>query len=202
MIGWHDGPRGRAHDDDAALRAAQLGDPDTFVQIIASYDALVFRLAWNFTQSLSAATEIYEAVFTTAYRLLPSYTSGDSFLIWIFRIATRCSLAYVSGPTASRRVRAWWPGDDTGLGPNGMGAAGLGPAGLGPDAARIPVRLRQALMQLDRRDRLVFILRHELQFKTATIARMIDAPEHSVQTSLTRAFLMLRNAARAIGTRQ
>jgi RNA polymerase sigma factor (sigma-70 family) len=192
MIGWHDGPRGRAHDDAEALRAAQLGDRDIFVQIIASYDALVFRLAWNFTQSLSAATEIYEAVFTTAYRLLPSYNGGDSFLIWLFRIATRCCLAYVSAATASRRVRAWWPGDE----------AGLGPARLSPEDARIPVRLRQAMMQLDGRDRLVFILRHELQFKTTTIARMIDAPEHSVQTSLSRAFLMLRNAARAIGTRQ
>jgi len=159
------------------LLGAQLGDRDTFVRIIAGYDATVFRLAWNFTQSASAATDIYQAVFTTAYKLLPSYKGEDSFLIWLFRIATRACLAYGSAR----------PGAIT---------------ADGPDDARIPIRLRQSLMQLPPRDRLVFIMRHELQFKAATIARMLSTDEHTVQCSLTRAFLMLRAAARGIATRQ
>ena len=125
--------------------------------------------------------QIYETAFTTAYRLMPSYSSTDSFLIWLFRIATQCCLAYASVP---RRTGAAWQG------------------GEGPDDTRIPSRLRQAMMQLSARDRLVFVLRHELQFKTATIARMLNADENLVQTSLTRAFVMLRIAAKGIGTRQ
>ena len=178
MSNWHSTPSTNdVRDDSAAIRSAQLGDRDTFVRIIAAYDATVFRLAWNFTQSPSAATDIYETVFTTAYRLLPSYKGEESFLVWLFRIATRCCLAY-------RPLRPTVPGV------------------AGPDESRIPIRLRQALMQLTARDRLVFILRHELQFKAATIARMLSTDEHTVQCSLTRAFLMLRTAARGIATRQ
>jgi RNA polymerase sigma-70 factor, ECF subfamily len=171
-------PTSDVRDDSAAIRSAQLGDRDTFVQLIAAYDATVFRLAWNFTQSASAATDIYEAVFTTAYRLLPSYKGEESFLVWLFRIATRCCLTYRSPLRSMVHDVA------------------------GPDESRIPIRLRQALMQLTVRDRLVFILRHELQFKAATIARMLSTDEHTVQCSLTRAFLLLRTAARGIATRQ
>lgn len=180
-MGWHGAPQGHAATDADAIRVAQRGDRDTFVQLIAGYDAIVFRLAWNHTQSAAAASDIYETVFTTAYRLLPSYTGEDSFLIWLFRIATRCCLAYSPRSAAPRNS---WPGES------------------GPDDARIPIRLRQALMQLSARDRLVFILRHEMQFKTATIARMLDADDSAVHVSLTRAFLMLRGAARGIATRQ
>lgn len=165
----------------ATRNSESLADRDAFVRIIAGYDATVFRLAWNFTQSASAATDIYQTVFTTAYKLLPSYTAEESFLIWIFRIATRTCLAY--GGARPGAI----PADEPGFSPND---------------ARIPIRLRQSLMQLPARDRLVFIMRHELQFKAATIARMLATDEHAVQCSLTRAFLMLRSAARGIATRQ
>jgi RNA polymerase sigma-70 factor (ECF subfamily) len=188
MVGWQSGQADHASHDLAALRAAQLGDRDTFVQVIAAYDATVFRLAWNYTQSASAATDIYEAVFTTAYRLLPSYSGQESFLIWLFRIAARCCLAYRSSARTLPDLSA----------PLGVNVPGVNM----PIDARIPIRLRQSLMQLPARDRLVFILRHELQFKTATIARMLDSDEHTVQSCLTRAFLMLRTAAYRIGTRQ
>jgi RNA polymerase sigma-70 factor, ECF subfamily len=184
IMGWHSSERHNARADDApadsnAIRDAQLGNRETFVRLISSYDTAVFRLAWNFTQSAGDAAEIYEQVFTAAYRLLPSYSGKDSFLVWLFRIATGCCLAYSPKPGA----RNSWPG----------GA---------PDDARIPLRLQQAMMQLSPRDRLVFVLRHELQFKSATIARMLDTPESMVQSALTRAFFMLRTAAQAIGIRQ
>jgi DNA-directed RNA polymerase specialized sigma24 family protein len=179
MVAWQTGTAQQARPEGNEIRSAQLGDRDMFVKAISGYDSAVFRLAWSFTQSASDAMQIYETTFTTAYRLMPSY-NNDSFLIWVFRIATQCCLAYASGP---RRASSW-------------------ESAQGPGDARIPARLRQAVMQLSARDRLVFVLRHELQFKTATIARMLSTDEHAVQTSLTRAFLMLRNAAKAIGIRQ
>jgi len=178
MIGWQGGASHSTTDDAAAIRSAQLGDRDTFVRIISAYDSMVFRLAWNYTQSAAAATDIYETVFTTAYRLLPSYRGEETFLVWLFRIATRCCLAYKPGRREAMDVVN------------------------GPDDARTPIRLRQSLMQLTSRDRLVFVLRHELQFKAATISRMLDTDECAVQSSLTRAFVMLRMAAKGIATRQ
>ena len=178
MIGWQGGASHSTTDDAAAIRSAQLGDRDTFVRIISAYDSMVFRLAWNYTQSAAAATDIYETVFTTAYRLLPSYRGEETFLVWLFRIATRCCLAYKPG----RR--------------EAIDSANC------PDDARTPIRLRQSLLQLTARDRLVFVLRHELQFKAATISRMLDTDEHTVQTSLTRGFVLLRMAAKGIATRQ
>jgi RNA polymerase sigma factor (sigma-70 family) len=183
MVGLQGDAPNHARSNLDIVRSAQLGDRDSFVRMITAYDAAVFRLGWNFTQSATAATEIYETVFTTAYRLLPSYAEGDSFLIWLFRIATRSCLAHSAVAQRGRGAKALVPGE-------------------GPDDARIPSRLRQAMLQLTARDRLVFILRHELQFKAATIARILDADEHSIHAALNRAFCTLRIAAQGIGIRQ
>src|SRR5919107_1249173 len=93
-------PTSDSSDETLAARAA-AGDGHAFEQIVARYEARVFRLACRLT-SETDAPDVLQETFLQVYRNLPSFRGEAQLGTWLYRIATNAALML-------RRVRARRP---------------------------------------------------------------------------------------------
>ena len=77
-------------EEEQLIQAAQQGDLDAFDRLVTSYQGLVFNLAYRLLSDDSAAEDITQEAFISAYKNLRSYRGG-SFKAWLLRIVTNGS---------------------------------------------------------------------------------------------------------------
>src|SRR5262245_55319180 len=83
-------PTADPSDETLAARAA-AGDVHAFEQIVARYEARVFRLACRLTNDTDAP-DVLQETFLQVYRNLLSFRGDSQFGTWLYRIATNAGL--------------------------------------------------------------------------------------------------------------
>src|SRR5262245_19604809 len=83
-------PTADPSDETLAARAA-AGDDHAFEEIVARYEARVFRLACRLTSDTDAP-DVLQETFLQVYRNLPSFRGESQFGTWVYRIATDAAL--------------------------------------------------------------------------------------------------------------
>ena|SRR5215471_1128862 len=94
--------RGYNSDETLLIRQAQAGRWEAFAELTSHYDAPILALAVRLTGSQPDASELFQRVFSTAYRELRSYRFRCSFYLWIYRIVVRTSIEFLK--QESRKV--------------------------------------------------------------------------------------------------
>lgn len=187
-------PTPDASDEALAARAA-AGDGHAFEEIVARYEARVFRLACRLT-SETDAPDVLQETFLQVYRHLPSFRGESQLGTWLYRIATNAALML-------RRTRARRPAesldafmprfDEHGI------HAGL-PAQL-QIAARadelidrqvLADRARAGIARLPDLYRDAFVLRDLEEMSTTDVAHVLGVEPATVRQRVHRARLMLR----------
>lgn len=187
-------PAEESTDETLAARAA-AGDGHAFEQIVARYEARVFRLACRLT-SETDAPDVLQDTFLQVYRNLPSFRGESQFGTWLYRIATNAALML-------RRVRARRPAepldafmprfDDHGIHaelPAQLQVASRAEELI--DRRVLAEKVRSGIARLPDLYRDAFVLRDLEEMSTSDVAQVLGVQPSTVRQRVHRARLMLR----------
>lgn len=182
-------------DETLAARAA-AGDVPAFEEIVARYQARVFRLACRLTGNESDAADVLQETFLRVYRGLGSFRGASRFGTWLYRVATNAALAHrrARSRRPAESLEAFLPRFD------GNGAHAATPAEL-QVAARadelidrrvLADKARAGIERLPELYREAFVLRDLEEMPTAEVAEVLGLEPATVRQRVHRARLMLR----------
>jgi len=178
------GSSGAAPDADQALVArARGGDQDAFRLLLERHRDRVYALALRIVRSAPDAEEVAQDAFVRAWLALPRFRGEARFSTWLHRIAVRRAL----DRAATLRLRR---GREAGL------EAGMEPGALAAGAGRDPRvgRLEALIETLPPAQRAAVSLYYLEDRSVEQVAKVLDMPENTVKTHLSRARAALRAA--------
>ena len=182
------GARGRAGpgtepDERELVQRAQGGDQAAFQRLVERHGQRAYTLALRIVRSASDAEEVAQDALVRAWRSLPRFRGDSAFSSWLYRIIARRAFDRAT-VLKGRRARE-------------MGAEGiedLPAAGADPDpqARERAMRLERLVAQLPEVPRTVVTLYYYQDRSVAEVARILQMPENTVKTHLSRARAALR----------
>jgi RNA polymerase sigma-70 factor (ECF subfamily) len=187
-------PTAEPSDETLAARAA-AGDDRAFEEIVARYEARVFRLACRLTSDTDAP-DVLQETFLQVYRHLPSFRGESLFGTWLYRIATNAGLmlrrARARRPVES--LEAFFPRfDDQGVHVNTPAELQIAAhADELLDRQLLAGKARAAIARLPDIYRDAFVLRDLEEMSTADVAQVLDVEPATVRQRVHRARLLLR----------
>jgi RNA polymerase sigma-70 factor (ECF subfamily) len=187
-------PTAEPSDETLAARAA-AGDDRAFEEIVARYEARVFRLACRLTSDTDAP-DVLQETFLQVYRHLPSFRGESQFGTWLYRIATNAGLmlrrARTRRPVES--LEAFFPRfDDQGVHVNTPAELQIAAhADELLDRQLLAGKARAAIARLPDIYRDAFVLRDLEEMSTADVAQVLDVEPATVRQRVHRARLLLR----------
>ena len=174
-----------AGDEQRLLALCRTGDTRAFGVLVDRYRSRAYGLALRLVQSPSDAEEVAQDAFVRAWRSLADFRGDAAFGTWLYRIVWRRAL----DRAAAIRIRQGreTPLDDA---PAGSDALGHRPAPMGADPnAASWERLTEGLTDTQRA---VVTLFYYEDVSVKDIARVLEIPEGTVKTHLSRARAALR----------
>lgn len=181
-------------DETLAARAA-AGDDHAFEQIVARYEARVFRLACRLTSDTDAP-DVLQETFLHVYRSLPSFRGESQFGTWLYRIATNAALMLrrSRGRRPVESLDAFMPRfDEHGVHvetPAQLQVASRADELL--DRKVLAEKAREVIARLPELYRDAFVLRDLEEMSTADVAQVLGVEPATVRQRVHRARLMLR----------
>ncbi|HEX5165883.1 MAG TPA: RNA polymerase sigma factor [Thermomicrobiales bacterium] len=171
-------------EDGDLVRRARAGDTDAYRCLMLRHQEIAFRAAFLITSDASEAEDAAQDGFVNAFYALDRFRDGAPFRPWLLRIVTNQALNH-------RRT--------TGRHTSAIQRAGRAePASThapSPEAIILAAETRglvlDALDRLDDRDRLVLSYRYLLDMPVAEIATILDCPQRTVRSRITRALKRL-----------
>lgn len=170
---------------DKLLRLARSGDPEAFMQLMASERPRLESLVYRLVDERAPVADILQEVYISAYRGLPKYR-GDALLsTWLYRIAYNASLAYIKRQSRVTESRL----DDEAALPDHAGAV----------AVRLDLAAALAALPPDQRALVLIVDRDGFDYRAA--AEVLSIPVGTVSSRLAAARQKLRGALGASGER-
>lgn len=164
------------------------GDEDAIETLVREYEAGVFRLALSLLGDSAEAHEVTQETFLSALRALPSYQEKKSFKAWLYTIALNHSRSHLRKRKVIERLR-------TALTTIFRIET---EKQLSPEEAAIQneqeAALWNALNQLDKRHRIVVILRYFHELSIAEISEILSVNEGTIHSRLHSAREKLKDA--------
>ncbi|MEM7245070.1 MAG: sigma-70 family RNA polymerase sigma factor [Acidobacteriota bacterium] len=170
-------------DLEGAPQPASPAGRDAFALLVRRHEGRLLRLVRPLVGDADAARDVVQDAFLRAYRSLATFRPDGSFRSWLSRIAVNAA--------RDERARA-------GRRPLQTVEDAEEPADTGPgtedrvSASLLQRRLQEALGQLSRREREVFVLRELEDQDVDEIARVLELSPPTVRRHLARARLHLR----------
>ncbi len=167
--------------DHALIQRCQAGDREAFAILFERYKDLVFRTTFLTLGSVADAEDILQDVFLQVHRSLASYDPDrGAFSTWLYRITVNRCLNWRRGRSRSESLDAL---DEERLG----GAAHVADSYAEDDT------VQRALGGLNKKLRVVVVLRYLWDLSYAEIAEITDLPVGTVKSRLNRAMRALRD---------
>lgn len=172
-------------DDDAALVArAKRGDDDAFRRLVERHQAAVARTVFGMLGAGDDADDVGQETFVRFHQALDSFRGDSSVRTYLVRIAMSTAL---NALRSQRRRELRFVSDDSAL----EAAVDLTPAVVAGDEGQA-VRIRDALYRLNPEHRAVVVLRLLEERSTKETAEILQIPEGTVLSRLSRAVKQLR----------
>jgi RNA polymerase sigma-70 factor (ECF subfamily) len=179
------------------LRAFEAGEQAAFGELVRRYEESVFKLVRRYAVSTDDARDVTQRVFLQALeaarRTLPRFLArGEElpFKAWLFRIAINVGKNHVRD--GSRWLRAPLEAAVERPQPTPDAQARL-------ERAEAERRVRQAVLQLPRRQREVFALRVDAGLSFAEVAAALGITEGNAKAHFHYALKRLREVCAAEG---
>ena len=176
---------GRPEDDSQLFSRAQRGDSAAYEEIVRRYQQIAFRTAYVITGSAPEAEDAAQEGFVKAYRALDRFRTGAEPRPWLLRIVANEARNRVRSTQRRhglelRLVERFRPGD----------------AAPSPEAETVAAEdsrwLHGLINALSEEDRLVITTRYLLELNGEETAAVLDIPEGTVKSRLSRALARLR----------
>lgn len=176
------------------VRAAQGGDLDAFEQLVAKYEQSTFTLAMRIVHNTQDAEEVVQETFLSIVEHIRDFKEASMFHTWLVRIATNHALKILrkrrTHPTVPLQLDT---GDDEPPlpHPNFIAQWRDNPQQIAQQHETRAL-LTDAIMQLEEKYRLVFLLRDVEGLSTNQTAETLGITVANTKVRLLRARLMLR----------
>ena len=174
----------RAADERELIRRAQGGDQRAFRQLVDRHGDRVYGLALRIVRSASDAEEVAQDALVRAWRALPRFRGDAAFSSWLYRIVVRRAFDRAATLKGRRQREAGSEGIEA------LPAEGGGPD---PEARERAVQLERLVAGLAEVPRTVVTLYYYQDRSVAEVARILNMPENTVKTHLSRARAALRS---------
>ncbi len=176
--------------DDAALVAAsKTGDQEAFAVLVQRHQRRVFNLAFRILQQYEEASEVTQDAFFSAWQGLPSFRGDARFSTWLYRIAYNCALKQLELRKRDNVIQAAVQSetlDDD----NDLIDAEI-------EAHDRQAIVREHLLTLPAKYRVVLILRHLQEMTYEEMAEILTMPIGTIKTHLFRARNLLKQRLEA-----
>jgi len=163
---------------EAALRQAAAGDLQAFAEIVREHQAMIFSIGWHYLGDRSLAEDLAQEVFLDLHRRLADIESAAHLTYWLRRVAMHRSIDQGRRRKFRREVAL----EDLQEPAHGEERAD----------AFLSQRLREALLRLPDKQRIMIVLRYQEDLGPAEIAQLMDMPVNTVKSTLHRALEELR----------
>ena len=182
------------------VERAREGDGDAFRELVESYSAKLFRLAWRITGDEQSAEDAVQETFLRAYRSLDRFDARSQFGTWLHRIAVNAALDLARKQQRHRDRREDWPEESAG------GGEPLPSPAPGPDRIALSLEVERAvrsgLAELSAMERTAFVLRHFEGRSIAEICEQLGLGASAGKQAIFRAVKKLRRVLEPLVQRQ
>lgn len=173
------------------IEQARHGDIEAFGSLVERHRDRAYTLALRIVRSPNEAEEVAQDAFVRVWRALPGFRGDAAFSTWLHRIVVRRALDRAA-VLRTRRAREY-PVDDV------PEVAEAGPGVPDPATRATRQKLERLVSELSEAQRAVVTLFYYEDRSVDEVARMLDMPENTVKTHLSRARAALRGAWLASG---
>ena len=181
-----------ANDELTLVRRAGSGDNVAFREIVENHKKKIFFLAYDLTGSEQEAEDLSQEVFIKAFRSLKKFRGDASIGSWLYRITLN---TYID---QSRKLSTHIEKQTQILDENRDSACETRITGVieSPeqfaDSQQIQVHVARALTQISKKERIVFVLRHNQGFSVKGVAEIMKISEGTVKSLHFRAIRKLQ----------
>jgi RNA polymerase sigma-70 factor (ECF subfamily) len=162
------------------IARCRAGDSRAYRALVERYQDRAYALAYRMVRSRSDAEEIAQDAFIRAWRGMAEFRGEASFMTWLYRILVRLALDR-SEVLKTRRARE-------------VAVDGGEEPSTTPSDSGLSRRMDQLLGELPPLQRAALTLFYYEDRPVAEIARMLDLPENTVKTHMSRGRAALREA--------
>lgn len=176
-------------EDQISIKRSLRGEKKAFEQLVKRYQKSVYNLAYRMTGSREDAEDLTQETFLRAYTKLNTFDVDRRFSPWLFRIASNLCINWqkrqkfreVSLDSFSEEKKESLLFSGVSANPE-----------FQLERNQLQKLLKQEILALPVRYRLVFTLRYLDDYSCREIAEILDMPEGTVKTYLFRARRILR----------
>lgn len=157
--------------DAALLEDCKRGDRQALESLVRRYERTVFNAAYRMLGNPDEAADVAQTTFLKAFEHLDRFNPKFKFFSWIYRIAVNESINQLN-----KRNRLEELGDN-------QASPLRGPEDL-LDAGRMSKQVQSVLLELNRDQRAVIVLRHFVECSYRQIGEILQIPEKTVKSRL------------------
>ncbi|MCM2676266.1 RNA polymerase sigma factor [Alkalicoccobacillus plakortidis] len=156
------------------VKKAKKGDGDAFVQLIQQYEEVLYRTAIRFVKDEQDTADLLQDTILTAFERLHTLKKNEYFHTWLCKILLNKCTSLVKKKQKTQVLDL----------PNQLLEAA--------DSFK-DIELADALNSLSDQYRLVFTLYYVVGYTTKEISTMINEPEGTIKSRLSRGKAILRD---------
>ena len=181
-------------EDFALIQAINAGQTERFAELVRKYQQKVFNFGMRMCGESRDAEDLVQETFLNVFRYLEGFRYETRFKNWMYRIATTACLKKKRkskhAPERELSLEEFMPPEGDEL-PDEAPEWARAPLAqvLNEELAR---HLKQAIIDLPKKYRMVVVLRDMEGFSTGETARILDISAANVKVRLHRARLFLR----------
>ncbi len=181
--------------DIGLLQRAKVGDFVAFQQLVAKLQPRVYGLAYRILQQTQDAEDATQQTFLALIEHIADFREESSVATWVLKIATNHALKILRKKRGGKMVSMTDMASDDNYG-DVPHPEFIAPWSQTADEivqqAEVQEELEQALLELDDKYRLVFVLRDVEGLSVRETAQALELTESTVKVRLLRARLALR----------
>jgi len=181
-------------EDTELIEAINSGKHELFQELVKRYEQRLYNFGLRMCGDICDAEDLVQDTFLNVFKYLKDFRFETKFKNWLYRIAT-------STCTKKRRKSKFAPDREISLDDFVPKDNGSVPTDI-PDWAQLPlaqllneelsIHLKEAILSLPEKYRLVVVLRDLEGFSTAETAQILNLKPSNVKVRLHRARLFLR----------
>lgn len=172
---------------------SQKGDMESFEALIGAYQKGAYNIAYRMLGDVEDAKDASQEAIIKIYRSIGGFRMQSSFKTWFFRVVTNTCLDYRRKRSRHKVLYIDNPHEsDEGSFRRQMEDPSEGPEEtlLRSEQSRA---LQSMIMEMPEKYRTALVLRDIRGFSYAEIGEMLDLPDGTVKSRISRARLVLKN---------
>ena len=188
-----DRPKDKTDPDELLVKKAQKGDMEAFEALVLKYEKIVFNISVRMLSDQDDALDASQDVFLKVYKSIKGFKSEAKFSTWIYRVTSNVCLDIIRRrkDRASVSLDAKIEFDD--------GEASIDPISDTPcvekeiERSELKRLVSEAVNELPENHRTMIILRDFQDMSYQDIAYVLDCPEGTIKSRISRARKVLKD---------